>query len=342
MSQGRGWDFSQIFNAHSAMMFLVDPETMAVVDANPACEAFYGYSRQEFQGMPLADLNILDDAGLRREVARLHAEGRSDIEVSHRLKNGEIRELDIRSDAISLADGRRVQLAVVHDITQRKRQERELRASEARLRRLVESTPEGIIIAQKGRIVYANPAAEKISGFQAEELARIPYLELVPPEDQEELRQNHARRLKGLPVPESYEVRFVRKDKEMRWLVVNGLRIEHEGRPATLNFVTDITQRKQDEAERLQQERLQAAVATAGAACHELNQPLQGVLSQLELMLLKLPPEAELRPDLERTLAQARQMAEITQNLNRLTDYRTRQYLKTTRILDLDESSALT
>lgn len=340
MSQGRGWDFSQIFNAHSAMMFLVDPETMAVVDANPACEAFYGYTRQEFQGMRLADLNVLDDAGLRREIARLHAEGRSDIEVRHRLKNGEVRDVDIRSDAIALPDGRVVQLAVVFDITRRKEQERELRASEARLRRLVESTPEAIIIAQQGRIVYANPAAERISGYRAAELSRIHYLEMVPPEDQEALRQNHERRLQGLPIPESYQVRFMRKDMEMRWVEINGLRIDHEGQPATLNFVTDITQRKRDEAERLQQERLQAAVATAGAACHELNQPLQGVLSQLELMLLKLPPEAELRPDLERALAQARQMAEITQNLNRLTDYRTRQYLDRTRILDLDESSA--
>lgn len=338
MSQTRGWDFGRIFAAHSAMMFLVDPETMAVVDANPACEAFYGYSRQEFQRMHLTDLNTLNEAELRREIARIKAEGRSDIEVRHRLKNGEIRDVDIRSDAITLADGRVVQLAVVHDITRRKEQERELRASEARLRRLVESTPEAIIIAQHERIVFANPAAEKISGYQAEELSRIPYLDMVPPEDQEALRQNHERRLQGLPIPDPYEVRFIAKNKELKWVEVSGLRIEHEGAPATLNFLTDITQRKRDEAERLQQERLQAAVATAGAACHQLNQPLQAVLSQLELMLLKLPPDSSLRPDLERILSHARQMADITQNLNRLTDYRTRQYLERTQILDLDES----
>ena len=340
MSQAEGWDFSRIFNVHSAMMFMVDPQTLAVVDANHACEAFYGYSRQEFQRLRLTDLNTLDEAQLRQEIARIQAEGRSDCEVRHRLKNGEVRDVEIRSDAITLTDGRVVQLAVVHDISQRKEQERKLRASEERLRKLVESTREGIIIVQDGQLMFANPSAERITGFTVGEMRRMDYLERIPPEDQEAVRGNHSRRLRGLSVPESYAIRIIHKNGELRWLEINGLCIETEGRPATLNFLTDITQRKQDEAQRLQRERLQAAVATAGAACHELNQPLQGVLSQLELLLMKLPEGSGLRPDLERALDQARQMAEITQNLNRLTDYRTRQYLERTRILDLDHSSA--
>ncbi|MCA1906500.1 MAG: PAS domain S-box protein [Desulfarculus sp.] len=338
MSQGEGWDFRRLFDNHSAMMMLVDPRTLAILDVNRACERFYGYDRDEFQHLRIPDLNLMSEDQLRTYMVDPTNAGREHHDMRHRLKNGQIREVEVRSDPIAMNDGRVVRFVVITDITLRKEQERELRASEARLRRLVESTPEAIIIAQHGRIVYANPAAEKISGYKAEELSRIHYLDLVPPEDQEALRQNHQRRLRGLPIPESYEVRFFSKNKELKWVAVNGMRIEHEGAPATLNFLTDITQRKRDEAERLQQERLQAAVATAGAACHELNQPLQGVLIQLELSLLKLPPDSPLRPELERALDLARQMAKITQNLNRLTDYRTRVYLDNTRILDLDES----
>ncbi len=339
MSQGEDWDFQRLFYNHSAMMMLVEPQTLAILDVNRACERFYGYDRAEFQRLRVPDLNLMTESELRAYLADPANSGREQHDLRHRLKNGQVREVEVRSEPIAMPDGRVVRFVVITDITPRKEQERELRASEARLRRLVESTPEAIIIAQHGRIIYANPAAEKISGYQAEELSRIRYMELVPPEDQDMLRKNHQRRLQGLPIPDSYEVRFFSKNKELKWVAVNGLRIEHEGQPATLNFLTDITQRKQDEAERLQQERLQAAVATAGAACHELNQPLQGVLSQLELSLLKLPSDSSLRPDLERALDLARQMAQITQKLNRLTDYRTRIYLDNTRILDLDESS---
>ncbi len=340
MSRAAGWDFRQLFNHHSAMMFLVDSETMDILDANRACEAFYGYSRDEFLRLKVTDLNLLSRDELRQEFAQARAEGRSYHLFHHRLKNGEIKDVEVRSDPIAMPDGRTVYFAVIHDISKRKRQEEALRASEERLRRLVEGTREGIIIVQGGTIVFANPSAERITGFTAEEMRRLDYLERIPPEDQEAVRGNHLRRLKGLPVPESYVIRIIHKNGDLRWLEVNGLRVEMDGQPATMNFLTDITQRKQAEAERLHRERLQAAIATAGAACHELNQPLQGVLSQLELMLMKLSPESELRPELERALDQARQMAEITQRLNRLTDYRTRQYLEGSHILDLDESSA--
>ncbi|MFZ5584492.1 MAG: PAS domain-containing protein [Thermodesulfobacteriota bacterium] len=334
------WNFRELFDGHSAMMFLVDRDSLALIDANRASQAFYGYSHDEFLGMRVTDLNIMPEPELRRELARAQAENRKQFEVQHRLKSGDIRHMEIRSTPIALAENRTVFFTIVHDITQRKQQEAKLRNSEQRYRWLVDNVREGIALIQDGRLVYVNPGTERITGYSAAELSDMDFLERMPPEDREMVSAHHARRLRGEPVPEVYEARIFHKDGDLRWVEISGVAIELDGQPATLNFITDITQRKRAEEERVQRERLQAAIATAGAACHELNQPLQGVLSQLELLLLRSEAQPELAHQVGRILKEARQMAEITQRLNRITDFRTRQYLDQSQILDLGESSA--
>lgn len=335
-----GWDFRALFDAHSAMMFLVDGESLALVDANRASQAFYGYSHDEFLDMRVTDLNTMPEPELLHLLARARAEHRKQFEVQHRLKSGEIRHVEIRSTPITLAEDRTVFFTIVTDITQRKEQEAKLRNSEQRYRWLVDNVREGIALIQGGKLVFVNPGTERITGFSAVELKSMNFLDRVPAEDREMVSGHHARRLRREPVPEVYEARLFHKDGSLRWVEISGLAIEMDGQPATLNFMTDITQRKRAEEERVHRERLQAAIATAGAACHELNQPLQGVLSHLELLLLRVDGQPEMAYELRRILEQARQMADLTQKLNRITDFRTRQYLEQSQILDLEGSSS--
>lgn len=333
------WDFYALFEGHSAIMFLVDRGSLAILDANRACEHFYGYTRAEFLQLKVTDLNTLSRAELEQEFDRARAEGRHYYTFKHRLKGGELRDVEVRSHPFSMADGRMVYFAIVHDITQRVRNEAELKASEERYRWLVDNTREGIALVKDSKLVYTNPSAERIIGYTPAELAEMDFAELISLEDRELVSNYRSRRLKGEPMPEFYEVRVFHKDGSLRWVEISGVAIDLDGQPATLNFITDITQRKRTEEERVQRERLQAAVATAGAACHELNQPLQGVLSQLELMMLRLADQPGLAGELRRILDQANQMAEITQRLNRITDFRTRQYLDQSEILDLAGSA---
>ncbi|MFH1059238.1 MAG: PAS domain S-box protein [Pseudomonadota bacterium] len=337
--QGAGWDFRALLEGHSAMMFLVDRDSMAILDANRACEQFYGYSRVEFLQLNVTDLNTLNRAELEQEFDRARAEGRHYYTFKHRLKNGELRDVEVRSHPFSMADGRAVYFAIVHDITQRTRNQAELKASEERYRWLVDNIREGIALIKDRRMVYTNPSAERIIGYTPSELAEMDFSELISLEDRELVSNYRARRLKGEPMPETYEVRVFHKDGSLRWVEISGVAIDLDGQPATLNFITDITQRKRAEEERVHRERLQAAVVTAGAACHELNQPLQGVLSHLELMLMRVGDQPELAREVGRILDQTRQMAEITQRLSRITDFRTRRYLDQSEILDLEGSA---
>ena len=132
-----------------------------------------------------------------------------------------------------------------------------LSKSEEKYRRVVENASEAIVVAQDGYIRYANPQTAQLSGFAAEDLLAKPFLDFIHPEDRARVRDNYVRRLRGEPVDSSYEFRIYNKDGRLRWININAVVLEWEGRPATLNFLTDITAMRelQDELSRSLAER---------------------------------------------------------------------------------------
>lgn len=117
-----------------------------------------------------------------------------------------------------------------------------LKHSEQRYRHVVDYAGEAIVVAQEGMIRFANPRCEEISGYPMEELQRIPFLKLVHPDDQRRIGGNYQRRLAGLPAEDHYAFRVVRNSGEILWLQLSAVRIDWEGKPATLNFLSDITE----------------------------------------------------------------------------------------------------
>ncbi|MFH1716813.1 MAG: PAS domain S-box protein, partial [Planctomycetota bacterium] len=138
-------------------------------------------------------------------------------------------------------------VTIIRDITERKRTEEALRKSENRYRAVVENAGEGIVVVQDGGLQYVNPYVETVFGRTQEELAFRPFVEFIHPDDRDQVMDIHARRFKGEEVPGVYELRVVDKHGETRWLENNGILIEWLGRPATLNFLRDITDRKNAE-----------------------------------------------------------------------------------------------
>jgi len=135
----------------------------------------------------------------------------------------------------------------VEDITDR------VEAEEAYLT-IVENALQGMVIIQKGRVVFANPAMEKISGYSRQELQAFTPEEIrnvVHPEDRNRVWENMQRRMKGEEVPSSYEFRFLHKNGEVRWVKIAATRINYRGEPAILASYLDVTEEKRL-AERLE------------------------------------------------------------------------------------------
>jgi diguanylate cyclase (GGDEF)-like protein/PAS domain S-box-containing protein len=138
-------------------------------------------------------------------------------------------------------------LSTQHDITERKMMEESLKKSEEEYRLLFENAVEAIVVIQNREIQICNPIAQRLTGYSEKELTSKPFLDLIYCEDVGNVRDIHNLRLKG----ESYNYkpiyRLVRKDKEIRWVESNGIKINWKGKEAVLNFVIDITERKQAE-----------------------------------------------------------------------------------------------
>jgi len=155
---------------------------------------------------------------------------------------------------------------------------------------VVENVNEGILVTAAGRILYANPRALALTGMQDEETAKSrPFIEFIHPEDRDRVLDNHLRRLRGEPVENYYQFRVVHRSQEVRWLEISAVLFEWQNNPATLNFLTDVTQRRQAEQEiraALLRERELSELKSrfVAVASHEFRTPLAAILSSVELL----------------------------------------------------------
>jgi two-component system, cell cycle sensor histidine kinase and response regulator CckA len=175
--------------------------------------------------------------------------------------DGTTRWLEIRGAYGYDSSGRAVRVrGLTLDVTVRKVTEEALRASEEKYRLLVESANEAILVAQHGVVRFANRKMATMTGWTQEQLIGMSTEQLVHPDDLELVMENHRRRQAGLEAAASYEFRLLTRAGGVRWVELTGVRVEWDGRSATLNFLADITERRHVEE---QARRLAAAVEQA-------------------------------------------------------------------------------
>ena len=97
--------------------------------------------------------------------------------------------------------------------------------------------------------------------------------------------------------------------------------------------------RRQLEEERLQRERLEGVIEMAGAACHELNQPLQTLFGYSHLLLQDLPEDSPLFEEIKKIKNSSDQLAKITKKIMNITKYETKEYIGGSKIIDIDKAS---
>jgi PAS domain S-box-containing protein len=168
-----------------------------------------------------------------------------DIEVRMRPPGGELTWRHIRSRPRHLDDGRLAWDGFSIDITDRKRVEDALRASEERFRRLSEVSFEGIAIHDRGIVLDANRTQAAMLGYEQSEIIGMSVVDFAAPESRELILSNIRA---GNERP--YEVIGLRKDGSRIWVEVQAKPISYQGQILRVAAIRDITERKRAEQER--------------------------------------------------------------------------------------------
>lgn len=218
-----------------------------VFDANRSFTRMYGYELEELVGMEVVELVPPEMREMvARRISARHAEPYESMGLK---KDGTVFPVEVRPRRIPY-EGRQVRVTSVLDLTERKLAEEALRASEAEYRAIFELAGVGKAQSdpQTGRLVRVNPKFCEITGYSAEELLGMTFLEITHPDDREGDFDRFRRMVRG-EGDYSVEKRYIRKDGQVAWVSVNATVVRDEGgRPVrTASTIQDITGRKRAE-----------------------------------------------------------------------------------------------
>ena len=243
---------SAIFDTAGALIVVLDRQGK-IVRFNRKCEEITGYSSRDVRDQYVWDLFIIpEEVEMVKRVFKELQTGLFPNEAENYwvTKEGQPRLISWSNTAILNNEG-----SVEHiigtgiDITERKQAEEALQESEEKYRELFENASEGILVAQDNMLTFFNPKVKEITGYSTEELTSRPFAEFIHQDDREWVIERYVKRLKGEEIPPVSAFKIIDKQENIKWLEVNAVLISWEGRPATLNFLSDITDRKQAEEE---------------------------------------------------------------------------------------------
>ena len=221
-----------------------------------------------------------------------------------------IRKLEDKMIQVEEAKRRLEREVAVHMRTQE-----DLRESEQKYRVLVANADEAIFIAQDEVIKFPNPKTLEMTGYSAEELAGVPFTDLIHPEDRGKILERYFDRLRGGAPPDAYPFRIMDKTGEEIWVRLTADRVDWEGRPGVLCFLRDITKERNLEAQFLQSQKMEAVGRLAGGIAHDFNNLLTVTLGYCDLALARIGSLDPLRRDLEEIRKASDRCAALTRQI---------------------------
>jgi PAS domain S-box-containing protein len=180
-SEGR---YRFLFENNPYPMWVFDLETLAFLASNSSASYFYGYSPEEFRSMTLKDIRPVEDVPkLEKHLARSGPRIESGLIWKHRKKDGSLIDVEVSSHEL-VFDGRPARLVLAMDLSERRRAEDALRASEERYRTLFEYAPDGIVIADgQSNYIDANATMCRMLGYTRSEFIGLHASDIVAQEE---------------------------------------------------------------------------------------------------------------------------------------------------------------
>jgi PAS domain S-box-containing protein len=286
-----------LFESNPMAMWVYDLETLRFLAVNNAAVEQYGYTREQFLDMTIEQIRPPEDVQKLHDYLALGSPGFGRAgEWRHQKKNGDIITVEITAHQLDFS-GRRAELVMAVDFTERKLAEKALVESEDRYRDLVDNSHELMCTHDLGgRILSVNPWAARVLGYKQETLIGLHIRDGLTPEYRDQfddyLREIQERGFaRGLMKVRTAggETRF--------WEYYNTLRTQGVQSPIVRGMAHDVTERRQA-LKREKEARLEAETANRlkdeflSTLSHELRTPLTAIIGWANLLI-----DGDVEPD---------------------------------------------
>jgi PAS domain S-box-containing protein len=314
--------YRAVFNAVADALVLRDAD-FRIVDVNRAYVMISGYSRDEVIGLQRVVTNPHEsEAWIRSLHTRALAGEPVMMETTRVCKDGTRIEVELRGVPIEFRGQPHV-LYIGRDVSQRKRTEETLRASEEQYRAIFNATTDALVLRDaQARVVDVNPAFLAMSGFTREEVISQSRWFFAGPAMSGLAKDMHQRVIGGESV--HFEVQGIRKDGAKLLVEMHAVPMMYRGAPHALGMARDITAQKRAEEQRAvleaqlrQAQRMEAIGHLTGGIAHDFNNLLATIMGYVTLAGERAEAigDGKLAHYLEQSLASSRRARDLIQQM---------------------------
>jgi PAS domain S-box-containing protein len=243
--------FRAFFEQGMDGVVIIDPETTRFIEFNDQACRQLGYSREEFSRVQLHEIETVETAEeIRAHIRKVEREGLDRFETRHRTKQGEIRQVDVMAQSLSVS-GHSIYLCIWRDITERKQFDEKILEQERKYRALFEAANDGIFLYGETGFVGCNQRGADMYGIAKEDLTGRHPAELSP-ERQPDGRLSSEVAAEIITAvlngePQSVQWQYKRSDGAVFDAEITLNRVEIGGSVLVQAIVRDITERKRAE-----------------------------------------------------------------------------------------------
>ena len=305
-----------LFENNPNPMWVYDLQTLAFLAVNNAAIQHYGYSREEFFAMTIKDIRPPEDVpALIERVARVPQGFGVAGTWRHRKRDGTIIDVDITGHTVTFG-WRSAELILVRDVTDHKRAEQAIRASEERFQVFMNNSPAVAFMKdEEGRHLYVNePFARCFGRPQREWIGKLD-IELWPADVAKQLRENDLLVMAGDHVVELEEMVPTPDGKPHYWLVFKFPFRDPSGQKVLAGMGIDTTDRKRLEVQLRQAQKMEAIGQLAGGVAHDFNNLLTVISGYSELLQHHLSHDEPLRRQAEQIKIAGDRASALTRQL---------------------------
>ena len=282
-----------------------------IVFANHGASRLTGLPEEGMLGRRFTELFAGNDRQRIKEILEDNGDKQEKVSEENLLS---LDQYQVTMDLQPIPESGGKAIIILNNVSEQKKAEKALKKSEEKYRLLFENASDAIFVVQDGVVKFPNRKGVELLGITAEDPAKVAFGDLIHPEERDRVLERYENSLKGEDFPGNYSFRLNRPGAEL-WVELNAVPIKWDERPAVLNFLRDITEKKRLETHIQISQRMESIGTLTGGIAHDVNNLLMAIQGNASLILFKRDPNDPDYPRLKKIEQYVREGADLSRQL---------------------------